>query len=66
VQRTPEAIDIIAKFQLLSQFGWGNTISNMDNESYYEMQLMLLCKHYEHKAMKMKGKINTFYAKEGM
>lgn len=48
----PEAIDIITKYNICSKFP-SYTFSSLDNESYENIQLMLICMNYENKAQEM-------------
>jgi len=46
VAEAPEAIDIITKYKLMSKFP-AYTFSALDNESYENIQYILLCMNYE-------------------
>ena len=60
----PEVFDVIQKYKMFSKFGWGCTLSSMENETFLDIQLMSLCEQYENKALSMKGGKNTMMSPE--
>ena len=53
VKEVPEVRSVITKYNLLSKFGSAYTFDSIDDESFENIQLMLLCMNYENKAVEM-------------
>jgi len=64
VLEDPEAITILQKYSLLSNLGAAYTFSSLDNESFLNIQYMMICMDGESRAMKKASDKNMFVGKD--
>jgi len=59
-------LDYILKHSILSEYGSGYTLSNIEDESYLELTYSQICVGAQNNALKMKQSKADFYSKEGL
>jgi len=58
--------DVLLKFSMLNNFGGAYTLSNLDMESFYDIQCMQICLKAVSTAEQMASRKNTMHSKEAL